>query len=209
MNVKLSYDIDFSAVAIIENSLIPVDYELTMHMYTATENNEYQNIAMQRVQFFIKELIHHSTFIDRNSSHFTKVTKMFNTNIVEFPEDPFDQIVGLVLLQKLTAITEGKYDIERLEIGSQNFSGSRYTVDEFINFSDVFRSKKSCWWNRNDLTINNLPKNSLAKATWKDVGLEWDMLPTDSEIILELDGKLTNPDILVVDGVDEEEDNES
>ena len=209
MNVKLSYDIDFSAVAIIENSLIPVDYELTMHMYTATENNQYQNIAMQRVQFFIKELIHHSTFIDRNSSHFTKVTKMFDTNIVEFPEDPFDQIVGLVLLQKLTAITEGKYDIERLEIGSQNFSGLRYTVDEFINFSDVFRSKKSCWWNRNDLTINNLPKNSLAKATWKDVGLEWDMLPTDSEIILELDGKLTNPDILVVDGVDEEEDNES
>ena len=209
MNVKLSYDIDFSAVAIIENSLIPVDYELTMHMYTATENNEYQNIAMQRVQFFIKELIHHSTFIDRNSSHFTKVTKMFDTNIVEFPEDPFDQIVGLVLLQKLTAITEGKYDIERLEIGSQNFSGLRYTVDEFINFSDIHRPKKSCWWNRNDLTINDLTKNSLAKASWKDVGLEWDMLPTDSEIILELDEKLTNPDILVVDGVDEGEDNES
>jgi len=203
MSVELNYDLNFSAAVAVDKIISPTAFTARLSLRVVTENPDYQNIAMQRILFFVREILDGSIFVNSNDSNFYQLRKMCDQRILDFPEDPHEQVVGMILFQKFAAITEGYFEINELQIGSGNFKGLTYTIDEFITLTDGTLSPKNVWWNSNEMTYNTFAKDKKdALFTWDDVGLSWEGItqPDDQEIIFEPEKNITKPRIFVLEG---------
>ena len=207
MNVKLSHDITFSAVVFDGTSFSPNTYSVKVNIITATENSVYQNVAIQRILFFLKETMHRSIFVNSKNTNLTKLMKLAKHNrIVMFPEDPYDQIVGMILLHKLTAITEGNFEIDSLFIGSLEEPDLKYIVEEYENFEH--EENKTPWWERPDLSTSDDQKQIKMVGTWNDLDLDWESKKdkqNELEFILELEDNDNKPDVVIIQGGPEKE----
>lgn len=93
--------------------------------------------------------------------------------VIELPEEPYDQIIGIVLMLKFDAIMEGRVGVDEI------IFGSKLTSD--IKFHTLFEEAEATyggrdWWNNNTCAISN-KKDKVVKLfdthDWKDVGLTW------------------------------------
>lgn len=202
MNVKLSYDVNFSVVVFDGNSFAPNSYSVKINIITATENSTHQNVAIQRILFFLKEIMHGSIFVNGGNTNLAKLMKLAKNNrIAVFPEDPYDQIVGLMLLHKLSAITEGKFEIDSLFIGSLKEPELKYIVEEYELFDHDDNIVP--WWERPDLTMSENSKQNKMVGTWADLDLDWESnkdKQNNLEFILELEDNDIKPEVIIIQG---------
>lgn len=205
MNVRLSHNVNFSAVMVDGLKIFPNNYNMKLNLITITDNHNYQNIALQRILFFIHEIFDSSVFISEKNAITTKLIKLAkDSQIIQFPEDPFDQIVGMILFDKLDAIVEERLEIESIVIGSDLTQDLFYTIDEYQEFEYDTTKIDIPWWDRSDLsTINNLKIISKLDK-WKDINLDWDQDDLkDVEFILDLEDNSNvsiDSNIIVLDG---------
>ena len=207
MNVKLSYELDFPVIIVDDSKLLANSYNLKMNLITATENNYHQNIAFQRILFFIREIFENSILIHSENPNLIDILKLFeNNHYCILPEEPYDQAIGYLLFHKLSAITEGKLEIENIIISSDLSDGVMYTIDDFNIFESTEdkNSSKLLWWDRSDITTadgEGIPAN----ISWEDIDLSWDSpletdVPDDVELVFTPEKKSTTPSIIVLDG---------
>ena len=153
-------------------------YILDANFIVETSSIEDQNIAMDRIKFFLHECLQNSIFINQIDT--VAMDKYVNAgiNICTLPEDPYDQIVGIMLLSKLNSITEGRLTLTDLSIESSMSDGvgCYHSVDESMG---PFYEKG--WWNDSSQSINNLHtrntkivKLNNTKNDWADVYLDWE-----------------------------------
>ena len=198
MNVKLSYDIDFSAVVLEKDRVFPNFYTVQINLLTQTENSQHQNIAFRRIQFFFREIFDNGILLNESNPKFQEILALWGPNrLVTLPEEPYEQILGFILYHKLSAITEGNFAIDSIVIGSKSTDNLMYTIDSFENF-DLFtesESKEIKWWDKADLSTADIPQLSGA-LTWTDVDLDWDTDLDEDENDNEVDF-IPEPDIVV------------
>lgn len=209
MNVKLSHAVDFSAVVVEGSRIFPNSYKLKIDMVTLTENSEHQNIAIQRILIFIREILNGSIFCHVANPNATKLEKIAKgSRIILFPEEPFDQIVAMILFHKLHAIVEGNFEIESIKIGSNISPDLVYTVEDFEDFDYDEDNIEIPWWGRPDPTTTDNPKKLKKASSWSDINLEWEP-KTDKqmlEFIIELEDNKDSPDVVILDGGEQEPD---
>lgn len=202
MNIKLSYNIRFSAVVVDGLQIFPNTYTVKLNMLTGTENRTHQNVALHRVAFFVNEIFNQSLLISINNPIVTKLSKLIkDSQIIKLPDDPYDQIIGMILFDKLSAIAEEKLLFESILIGSHITPELFYTVDDFEIFE--LENVEKPWWERSDLTVTDDPKLLTDTNTWKDLNLDWDANNDDDkkiEFMLELEDGTIPPDVVVLDG---------
>jgi hypothetical protein len=203
MNVKLSYDMDFSAIIIDDTRMVPTTFNVSINVITATENGAHQNIAFQRILFFINEILRNSVIINAKNPIILDVFKMFPRNhFCVIPDDPYEQLIGFILFHKLSAITEEKLEIDRIIISSNTSNDIMYTIDDFNDFESEDTDKID-WWNRSDITCSEDDKLTAAIA-WDDIDLNWDYNPEDDEVEFQQEPTFSqlkkNPSIVVLDG---------
>ena len=139
-----------------------------------------QNIALERIKYFFSECLSNSIMVrDTDSDAIEKYTAA-NLRVCTLPEEPYDQIVGIMLLAKLNAIAEGRLTATSISVGS-SMSDSVYCMHDLDENMGPFSS--SGWWSDSSASISNfapLSKNKrivkLAKPTvsWDDVYLSWE-----------------------------------
>lgn len=150
-----------------------------------------QNIAMERIKFYLHECLEHCVFVNETYTQQIEKYQDVGMRVCTLPEDPYDQVVGIMLMVKLNHITEGRLTITDLSIESKMSDGVSCLHDIEEN-TGPFAEKG--WWNDSTQRISNyFPKNKkvvkLAKATkneWQDVYLGWEEQthsPVASEII--------------------------
>lgn len=148
-------------------------YDMTLFMSVQTESQLEQNIAVERINYYLLENIEDSIFVGQNKkkkiSNYTKA----GLKVVELPEEPYDQIIALVLMLKLDAIMEGRIRVDEIIFGSKLTSG--------IKFHCLFEEAQSLysgnnWWNTSSCALKP-KKDKVVKLfdthDWKDVGLTW------------------------------------
>jgi hypothetical protein len=216
MNVRLSYDLNFSAIICDGDRLLPNRYTMKVNVITATENSNYQNIALQRILFFMREIFENSIILNSENPHILKLSEMFgNNHLVFLPEEPYDQILGIMLFQKFSAITEENFEIESVIIGSELSDNIMYTIEDYNNFPDyayITDEHPTAWWDRSDITTADI-KQTADNISWKDLDLDWDTIYADIlentsndedeellEIIFDPETKKKNPKIFVLEG---------
>jgi hypothetical protein len=119
MSVKLEKTFSFQAGVHFQDKFLMNLYDFTLSMEVLTECIIEQNIAMERIKYFLFECLENSIFVNEKEK---KVIDNYSTagiKVCTVPDDPYDQIIATILLLKLRAITENRLIITDIYLVSK------------------------------------------------------------------------------------------
>lgn len=183
MNVRIQYPMRFLAGIHYNGQLRLNEYSVRVYMMTATEDPEDHNIALDRIKHFVYSELENSVFVDSYDEEQCQLYTAAGINIVTMPGDPVDQLIGIMLFNKFTAITEGRLLIGEIEFSSNLGDGVVYLHGENENINDVIAP---AWWSSSDLVHNDLTETekvvSMHKSSvWREIGLAWPDIEDNSD----------------------------
>jgi hypothetical protein len=177
MNVRLKYDIPFTAGVYYNSSLRMNNYSLRLWMTTNSIDPADQNISFERLKYFVYSEIDSTIFI--NSEHTEQCRQYIRAglNITTLPGEPVDQLVGIMLYYKLNAVTEDRMIIVETELSSTYGEDMTYLHSEHEITDDII---KPDWWNSSDIVHCDVQLIDTDKvvamhraSAWRDLNLAW------------------------------------
>lgn len=177
MNARIEKDFVFDCAVHFENKFIINNYYVNLFMSVLTDSPYEQNIAIERANYFITQCIENSIFVLSTDTKVIENYEKAGLNILKLPEEPYDQIIGCVLMLKLNSIMEGKIHVDDIVFGSKLTAGIKFNInyDEVEQFAEM-----KDWWN--DPSTSTQAKQSrkkdkviklFDKDDWKELGLLW------------------------------------
>ena len=177
MNVRLKYDILFTAGVYYNNQLRMNNYNLRLWMTTNSENSVDQTISFERIKYFIYTQIDSTIFINNELEDQCYLFTEVGLDITTIPGDPVDQLIGIMLYYKLNAITEDRMLVMETELSSTCGENMTYLHGEFENTSGYVQP---AWWTTPDLTHSDFvpvdSENVMAipqSTAWRELELAW------------------------------------
>lgn len=153
MNVRLQISLEFPAGIYFDDQLRINRYSASVQLCTATGDHEQVNIAMERVKMFVYSELADTVFVNQEDGDRAQVMELLGINVTTLPEEPIDQIVGLMLYSKLNAVMEGRMIVEQLNLSS-------LLGDEVVYLHDMEDAVgpflAEGWWHLSDTSHNNL-----------------------------------------------------
>lgn len=178
MTTRIEKDFVFQAAVFFENNFLLNIYELTLSMLVESESIREQNVAMERVKYIIEDCLENCVFVEEANTQKIQDFQKAGIKVCTLPEEPYDQIISLILLLKLNSVMEGKMSITDLVLGSKLSDGVRFTaVVEMAE--NVFPGNH--WWTKSTTEINHLSKPNRKEKivklfkdeNWDNIGLVW------------------------------------
>lgn len=177
MNVRLKYDIPFTAGVYYNDILRMNNYSLRIWMTTNSENAADQNISFERIKYFIYTEIDSTIFINNTLEEQCQLFTQAGLNITTIPGDPVDQLVGIMLYYKLNAITEDRMIVAETELSSTYGENMTYIHGEFETTSGYIQPD---WWTTPDLVHSDFIITDSEKVVemqqstaWRELELAW------------------------------------
>lgn len=177
MNVRLKYDMPFSAGVYYKNNMRMNSYTLRLWMTTNTESATEHSISFDRIKYFIYSQIDSTIFINSELKDQCDLFLKAGLNITTVPGDPVDQLIGIMLYYKLNAIMENRMSVVETELGSTFGDNMIYLHSEHENTSGFVQPD---WWTTADLTHSDFElvdsDNVVAipqSNAWRDLDLAW------------------------------------
>jgi len=177
MSTQISKNFNFRGVILFENKFIINDFRLTLNMTVQSESPREQNIAMDRIEWFLTQKVDSSLLINEDKQENIDLFHKAGFGIVTLPKDPYDQIIGMVLICKINAFLENKLEIESLVIESLLSDGIKFTIDLETAKSIL---QGNYWYNNSSTETNDLTNDNyntkivkLFDNQWNEIGLTW------------------------------------
>lgn len=197
MATRIEREFAFQAAVHFEGNFLMTVYELVLYMEVDTASIKEQNIAMDRITYFLDECLSNSVFVEATDKKAIEKYLQADIKVATLPEEPYDQIITILLLSKLNAITEGKLQVNSISLRSGLSDDVKflYSIYEIENTGNPFRNKG--WWSDSSTLISDINKSNkkdkivrLVKQNcdWANVGLDWEQKEhTATEIIFSTD----------------------
>lgn len=194
MNVRLSKQFKVTAMSWTQDlGLISHQYTIDLYLDTVTEDGIEQNIGFARIHYLLTELIRDAVFINVEHADVARAFyELGAITVAEVPFEPHEQVIGAMLHAKVTAICEGRYVVNDLNISSSSSDGVVY----YHNASETLEGEtpvEDAWWNDPSMRVSNSrPDPSMEvgdvgelhfdqSQDWSKVDLEWPAEPTDDD----------------------------
>lgn len=152
-------------------------YDINLSMLIETESMHEQNVAMDRISYFIKEIMQDCVMVDFSDTDSVSKYTDAGMRVCELPDEPWDQIVAMVLILKLNTILEGRLKITDMVFGSTMSEGVRYNIVYEVA-ENAFSGLH--WWNKADTSIKCNTRDKTEKVIklfndceWQELGLSW------------------------------------
>lgn len=181
MNVELQYTIEFPAMIYhpedLPWSLMCNQYEISLQLLTGTHNKKQINIAMERLKVFVLSELSNTVFVSEAHRPQAEMLAMMGANVTTLPEEPVDQIIGIMLYCKLNAVMEGRMKITQLDISSALGDSVWYKHSEddalgpFVNDGWWFNSSTKHSDLEDSATDGNVVH--VGRSAWLDYDLGW------------------------------------
>lgn len=197
MNVRIAYETQFPAAFYLPPredlpTVMVNTYALRLEMVTMSEDHETINVAMERVKIFLADVITHTLFVNR--AHQTQIRAFMGlgVSVTTLPDDPVDQIIGLMLYSKLNAIMCGRIRIHSLDISSR--LGDNIWFGHMDHESEG-PFEQDGWWNLSSILVNDFELadspgvSRLVQDAWQRWDLGWpdDVRPNQPATVLYAD----------------------
>jgi hypothetical protein len=155
-------------------------------MITATDSPADTNTALDRLKYIVEEYLPDSVFIMETNTDQIELLQATGIKTVAMPEEPVDQIIGMMLYSKINAVMDGRILLRSVMLSST-------AGDDVIYEHDLSESTapfdEPGWWTQptptcESETKHNAETNLFVLSTtnpWRDLGLEW-ISDTDSEV---------------------------
>lgn len=150
-------------------------YEMSASMSVETDNIHEQNVAIERMNYYLTHYLDDSVFVCDTET--TAIDNYKNAGIKPciIPEEPYDQVVGLILLNKCNAIMENRIIIEDMVFGSKLSNLVRFKID----IETAVNEYSGKFW-YNDHNLSSEKKKTKTKIvslfgnnTWEELNLTW------------------------------------
>jgi len=182
MITRIERDIFFMVGVHFDDTYHINSYDIILSMLIETEIPKEHNIAMDRLDFFVKNIINNSVFVHQNNSKAIENYLKAGIEVITLPGEPYDQIVAMALLLKFNSIMENRIKITDITITSLLSAGIRYPiVSETAENADIMIGNN--WWNSSDTKIRNQTvfsldtDNNVVKlfddSDWANLNLSW------------------------------------
>jgi len=177
MNVRLQYNLDFLAGIYYNDQLQMNSYSVGLSLLTKTTDPISTNIAMDRIKAFVFSELEHTVFINSRSLERAEMMSVLGINVTTLPEEPVDQIIGMMLYHKLNAVMEGRMVITQLDISSSLGDNVTYMHDEEDSSGPFVQPG---WWSEPTVqhdtlepeeAVDNIVK--VVPSAWIEYGLMW------------------------------------
>jgi hypothetical protein len=186
MNVRITCPINFLAGIHYGDELQMNDYLVKLHILTNSLDGTINNIALDRIKYFIYNEIENTVFINTADKQQCKRYIDAGMNITTIPEAPIDQLIGIMLFNKLNSIAEDKLTIDEIEISSKLGDSIIYYHNQHETVEDLIIPD---WWKTADLihcdadlVDNDIIDILTSMSIWSELNLSWPDSMIDDEI---------------------------
>jgi hypothetical protein len=186
---RIERDFSFQAGAHFQGTFLMNLYSISLVMEVETDSIHEQNIAMDRIKYFLSECLANSVFIEYTEKKAIENYGTAGIKVCTLPEEPYDQIVALMLILKCNAITEGRLTITDLVLMSDMSDEVRFVYD--IESANMNPFGKKGWWLEANQSISDIKANKREKVVklvkqcdWALPELEWEDKTTHTKQIL-------------------------
>ena len=177
MNVRLQYSLEFLAGIYFEDQLQMNSYKINLNLLTKSADSASTNIALDRIKAFVHGEIANTVFISMANQERAELFAMMGVNVTTLPEEPVDQIIGMMLYYKFNAIMEGRMTVAQLDIASSLGDNVWYMHDE-EDASGPFSDPG--WWHESTTQHETIELEPVADnvvkvkpSAWIEYGLIW------------------------------------
>jgi hypothetical protein len=192
MSTRIEKDFYFQCATHFEGKFYINFYDITASMIVETESIREQNVAMERAEYFLSNVLENSIFVHQSETAVIENYEKAGIKVCTTPEEPYDQIVSMILLLKLNAIMEGRLSITDLIMGSKLSNGVRFSVVPEIA-ENIFHGNH--WWNEpctimKDTTKPPKRREKIVKLfndEWAEIGLTWKEKSKNSDKVVVLE----------------------
>ena len=177
MNVRLQYDLEFLAGIYYEDQLQMNRYTVSLNLLTKTKDSVSTNIALDRAKAFVHGALESTVFINQANAEHAEFMQMMGISVTTLPEEPVDQIIGMMLYYKLNAVMEERMAVTSLDISSTLGDSVWYQHDS-EDMAGPFA--EDGWWHRASMqheTVEREPAPGnvvkVISTGWHELNLEW------------------------------------
>lgn len=177
MNVRLQCSVDFLAGCYFDGILRMNNYTVRLWMMTTTTDGESHNVAFDRIKFFIDDSLESGVFINSANEEQCKLLANAGVKIIALPDEPVDQLIGIMLYCKLNAICEDRMVIGEVEISSELGGDVTYMHGEEESIGPY---DQKGWWHDSNLMHYNTKISETenimslgAVSSWRELNLQW------------------------------------
>lgn len=188
LGTRISRDFSFLSAVYFEGQFLLNNYDVTLTLTVETCSIQEQNIAMDRIKYFINNQLENCVFVQDNEQRMIEKYQAAGLKVCTLPEEPYDQIVTIVLLYKLNAICEGKLLVTDIQVTSILSDGVGFLYD--IDDLGLDHPYKNGWWTENSASFSNKTSGKkdkvvklVKKNDWSSLGLDWKSTEHCAEII--------------------------
>jgi len=157
-------------------------YSASLQLLTQTTDPSRSNIAMERLRAFVYSELCDTVFVGPADRDKVEMLSMLGMNVTTLPDEPVDQIIGIMLYCKLNAVMEDQMLVTKLDIQSYLGDSVWYQHDEDDAIGPF---KENGWWHRPNCQHNDFEDESIddnvvrvSTAGWSEYRLNW---PEESE----------------------------
>ena len=180
MTTRIEREFAFQAAVHFEGNFLMTIYELSLGMEVDTASIKEQNIAMDRITYFLNECLGNSVFVDATDKKAIEKYLQADLKVCTLPEEPYDQIITILLLLKLNTIAEGKLHVNSISLRSGLSDDVRFIYDIETAKNHPFGNKS--WWADPTTSISDLSKTHkkdkivklIKQCDWGSIGLDWE-----------------------------------
>jgi hypothetical protein len=188
MNVRIRYNTDFRTGTWFADQFIVNNFSVNLQLITQSSDPADHSICMGRIRT-VFDALEHSMLI--NEHHTDKIKDLINCGfcVTAFPQEPIDQIVGIVLFEKLNAVLEGRMRVTDLDICSDLGDNIWFMHSEHEKISAI---PDSGWWTESTPDCNVSEPTATEKkvvklrkqSSWANFDLGWcSAQPSETVII--------------------------
>lgn len=183
MTSRLQQEFSFQAGVYKEDAFLMNVYDMSVVMNIETDDIREQNIAAERVSYYLTECLENCIFVNVSEKKVIDKYIAAGFNVCTFPDDPYDQLITVMLLSKLNAIVEGRFTITDVVLTSRLSPGVSYLHDS-ESPEGPFATKG--WWNEPNAAITSpvapskkdkVVQFSVKTDEWAEIGLCWKESP--------------------------------
>jgi hypothetical protein len=177
MNVQLKKRFEIMTGMVYDDQFATNRYQIKIDLLTVSDDHEQQNIAYDRMKFWIYRVMQDGILMSENSDLLEKWADT-GARVMALPEEPVDQVVGIMLYLKLNAIMENRMVVTGIEISSTEGDDTVYVHHHgealgVLANDGWWTDARPCWilpqTNRNHGKIVTLDRT----PEWGDCDLDW------------------------------------
>ena len=193
MQHRIKQQFAFQAAVYVEETFLMNIYEITLKMHVVTGDSKEQNIAMSRINYMIEDCFQNCVFVHQTETAVIEKYIAANLKVSTTPDEPYDQLLAILLLTKLNIITEGRLLITDITLSSGLSDGIEFLYSPALEHTPL-TTGISNWWNELNTKIVDFPKREtkkekivkLVKKTndWAQLNLEWQEKPLPTSQII-------------------------